>query len=780
MASLVITTPRQHSSHRRHHHSSNHHHSPTNHHHPSNSHSHGHQSSNSLTNLNAPGNANGTSLSLPHPSNTHLVSSSQVSLPTLSLPQQQSANASAAGQTQITINPNYHYPHNSHSTELSPSPSPSITPHTSLFSPSSPSPLSPTLTSASPGTTAITDQFRNLGIPHSLSPVPSSVDTATLAGGDKVVWEQEQQMLYLQRQQLLQQQNQDAVMYAPDGTVLGVYREVYVHKLYADSPTHTGGQDERPRIQNDDHMDLVAPKPRHPHQYPQYPYPGAHHLDQQHQQQPQHPQNGQPVQNAPQNSKLLGIFGSAKKTKSWGLGRFTGGGVQDQQQVDQQQPLPSQKMIPNGRGNLPPVEELNLPSSDSTPSLNNSNSTDSAPAPEIPIIVTAPPVPLDPKKAKKEQREQELMAELARRERMKQLNKERARAVNRKRQEEINAVAGQSGKANKGEDIDWQHSIIGIHAAKEGTLAPILTEKGKGKRPLRADGSTRGTIAPMDGGSHASSIAGRSVLDVNPGGSSHPHQIQHMQMDNPDSYKNLLAAASIAEEGDEGSYNPPFGLFRHSEEDDRYHKARRRDQDDDHSMSSADMHSMGRRSMASLSSMLTTDSDPGPRRGNGAYAKINRTTSVNSLRSGGTANSGGGNGAWSPSARSSNSLDHGFIADFASLGAGEQHSVGMAMSGSPSPPPVQMGSRSPVLAYIQQQQQFQQQHQSRRQHPPSSFILPPISSLSPPQHHSPSSNSSPTLHKSISNYDMQQAYGQSIGQSPPLPPINAMFIQVRF
>lgn len=116
-------------------------------------------------------------------------------------------------------------------------------------------------------------------------------------------------------------------------------------------------------------------------------------------------------------------------------------------------------------------------------------------------------------------------------------------------------------------------------------------------------------------------------------------------------------------------------------------KARRREFDDDHSMSSSDVHSLGRVSSISFASV---DSDPGPARirNRPSLFGINRMTSMSSLRT--------SFDEFSPSARSSNSfsLEGQLAHDFdmhASVNARQ-------MAGSLSPPPMQTLSLSPTLS----------------------------------------------------------------------------------
>jgi len=154
-------------------------------------------------------------------------------------------------------------------------------------------------------------------------------------------------------------------------------------------------------------------------------------------------------------------------------------------------------------------------------------------------------------------------------------------------------------------------------------------------------------------------------------------------------------------------------------------KARRRDLDDDHSMSSSEVHSISRMSMISFAS---GDSDPGPTRtmrvrpAHNVY-NIPRAISISSLRT----SSGRG---FSPSARSSNSMDHQFVREFherATLNFDGQ------LSDTGSPPPLHDLSLSPTQTHSQ----WPSGDRGHSPHPhmqdPRYSSLPPISSLQPPQ-----------------------------------------------
>lgn len=124
--------------------------------------------------------------------------------------------------------------------------------------------------------------------------------------------------------------------------------------------------------------------------------------------------------------------------------------------------------------------------------------------------------------------------------------------------------------------------------------------------------------------------------------------------------------------------------------DERLTKARRIDFDDDHSMSSSDIHSIGRMSTISFA---TVDSDPGPssqiRNRPSQIFGLNRMQSTSSLRT--------SFDELAPSARSSNSfsLEGQLAHDFTTLA---QVNPATPLSGSISPPPMQMLSISPSLS----------------------------------------------------------------------------------
>ncbi|PFH54468.1 hypothetical protein AMATHDRAFT_72267 [Amanita thiersii Skay4041] len=220
----------------------------------------------------------------------------------------------------------------------------------------------------------------------------------------------------------------------------------------------------------------------------------------------------------------------------------------------------------------------------------------------------------------------------------------------------------------------------------------------------------------------------------------------------------------------------------------RVTKARRRDFDDDHSMTSSDVHSIGRMSSVSYS---TVDSDPGPSRirNRPSLYGINRMTSMNSLRA--------SFDDFPASARSSTSfsLDGQLAHDFRI-----QASVNSTHLGNLSPPPMQGLSISPSVSpslspqspWISMQHHTEglypnqdksstvtlhhphPHHGSRQLHPPSPYAQPPS-----PYGRSPSVGNPPKSSKSVINpifkvvslkWDGMSPLGPDEPTQPPLQP----------
>lgn len=348
--------------------------------------------------------------------------------------------------------------------------------------------------------------------------------------------------------------------------------------------------------------------------------------------------NGAAHEMLPSGNKFgkLGSLGFRKQHKWAGLGGMFGHGDKSQQNV------------------LPPVEEMHVTSSSSTPSLKRtqSSSTDSRSLPEQPPVVIDPPLK-DAKKIKKEAERMAKEAELQRRAMLLKSQRDQARAVMEKR----NQVLTQSH--TRGElEWKWNHS---------GALA------GQDPHPpdLRAKGST--TMANGGGG-----------------------PIRQVQ----------------------GAYAPgPYDWRR----DERMHKARRREHDDDHSMSSSDVQSIGPMSTISFA---TVDSDPGPSRLHhrpSMFGGISRMTSSSSLRH---------LDDFPTSARSSNSLsfEQQFVNDF-HVRASVDSSNSMS-SEFGSPPPMHALTLSPSRSW-------QTVHPRQEEIPDIAMEQPQPSRLAIPQQHHP-------------------------------------------
>ncbi|OCH96101.1 kinase-like protein [Obba rivulosa] len=210
-----------------------------------------------------------------------------------------------------------------------------------------------------------------------------------------------------------------------------------------------------------------------------------------------------------------------------------------------------------GTQQLPPVQEVTVASAGSTPSLKRtqSSSTDSRSLSEISPLGDTPPELLDPKKRKKEALRMAREAEKQRRLLAEKTHREQARAVMEKNRLLLN-------------DGDGFTKQWGIHNPP--AFSGIERER-KGKQP-----ASPGPI-------RQSQSFGTSLKTINAAGGSFMQQGE-----------SSLARAE----------------WRRDSE--RVPKARRREFDDDHSMSSSDMPSL--HSGVSVISFATVDSDPGPAR----------------------------------------------------------------------------------------------------------------------------------------------------------------------
>lgn len=297
---------------------------------------------------------------------------------------------------------------------------------------------------------------------------------------------------------------------------------------------------------------------------------------------------------------------------------------------------------------LPPVDEMAIAaSSSSTPSLKRtqSSSTDSRSLAEMSPIQEVPM--MDPKKAKKEAERLQAEANKQRRALMETAQRDRARAVMEKRRQE------QSGTS---EDVAWKYHHAGSLLNKPRTEERVNKKHGSSSGPIRQN--------------QVQGSSGVGSATVN-------------------------AAA--------GRFDSSSAWRR----DERLPKARRREFDDDHSMSSSDVHSLGR---VSALSFATVDSDPGPtvpRRP--SLFGINRMTSRSSLRTGTSFDD------FPSSARSSNSFSVGesLAHDFHIRANVDGSNM---LSGSISPPPIQMLSLSPSPTWMHESLNPNDKCPSRREH----------------------------------------------------------------
>ncbi|KAG6900131.1 hypothetical protein C0993_002476 [Termitomyces sp. T159_Od127] len=285
----------------------------------------------------------------------------------------------------------------------------------------------------------------------------------------------------------------------------------------------------------------------------------------------------------------LSSLSFGKKSSKWGLSMFGG-----------------------DKTHLPPLDEVPLPSSSSTPSLKRtqSSSTDSRSLQE--------PSPIrertdnDIKKIKKEAERVQREAEKQRRKLAEKMHREQARAVMQKRNQMVQKTTGN--------ELEWLGgNEQRLEFSEKNKLSSAINRQNQSST-VNAAGAR--FVAQTDGGERDRRCVNERIL-----------------------------------------------------------KARRREFDDDHSMSSSDVHSMSR--MSSIS-FATVDSDPGPSRARSRpnVFSINRMTSMSSLQT--------SFDEFTHSARSSNSF---------SLEGQLAHDFHVQASvNSLSPPPMQLLSLSPSMS----------------------------------------------------------------------------------
>jgi len=343
---------------------------------------------------------------------------------------------------------------------------------------------------------------------------------------------------------------------------------------------------------------------------------------------------------------------------------------------------------------LPPVDEAS-PAIVFPPSRKRakSSSTDSRSLREPSPVREAIQDVRDAKKIhnlnKKEAQRLHREAELEKRKLAERNAREQARAVIIKRQQML--------RNNVGDDIEW----------RGGSEQPVEIMEPKGKHP---------SSGPVRRDQHANgNTVGSNTINAAAG-------------------KFLQPESLLAPPDREREWRGPS---------ERISKARRREFDDDHSMSSSDVHSISR--MSSIS-FATVDSDPGPSRlrNRPSLYGISRRTSRSSLRT--------SFDDFPPSARSSNSfsLEGQLAHDFRT-----QASVTSHLSGSVSPPPLQLLSLSPTISPSLSPSPPWMQVQQHKDDLLSRTQSPSYFSISPRFHSCASAPHSPL--------DLN-------GQLPPLPP----------
>ncbi|KAH7883578.1 Pkinase-domain-containing protein [Phlebopus sp. FC_14] len=309
---------------------------------------------------------------------------------------------------------------------------------------------------------------------------------------------------------------------------------------------------------------------------------------------------------------------------------------------------------------LEPVDEV--PGSSSTPSLKRTQSTNS----DSPSVSDVSPAITrrDAKAIKKEAERLQREAEKQRRAMVERAHREQARAVMQKRNQMLLQIPGRNELEWK-----WAHSgsLLGVNSR------PLYDDLDKGK--ISASGPIRQSQS-------------------------------NVKVSSP----TLNAASGRFSKPSDGSLVPGD---RWVPRDERLTKVRRRDFDDDHSMSSSDVHSTGRMSAISFA---TVDSDPGPTRvRRPTLYGINRMTSASSLRTGTTSFDD-----FPTSARSSNSisLDH----QFNEFNIRASVDTTSSLSGTSSPPPINLLSISPSP------NSWMHSHNSHESASPhhSSYVNPPM------------------------------------------------------
>ncbi|WWC58778.1 uncharacterized protein I303_101322 [Kwoniella dejecticola CBS 10117] len=268
---------------------------------------------------------------------------------------------------------------------------------------------------------------------------------------------------------------------------------------------------------------------------------------------PEHPSASQlsippPIEPTVGAARADKIAPAAGKKKKWGLSSVFGGAADKSSTID-----------------LTPVPEVGYPGTSLKRTQSGNRPPDRVPAPL--------PATTDPKKAKKEAEKAAKEAEKAKREAAAALQKERARAVMQKRNQMI--AQGQ----NKTE-IEFASSNINDVGVTQ--KAPPTYTSPSSLSLASANNSSVNNLR-----TYPAAQASTSMTSVRSHESNHSNRSHH----------SVLSHSALQ------AYNDAQGEGRH--------KARRRDDDDDHSMSSFGQYS---RSVLTVGTIGTIDSDPGPRR----------------------------------------------------------------------------------------------------------------------------------------------------------------------
>ena len=421
--------------------------------------------------------------------------------------------------------------------------------------------------------------------------------------------------------------------------------------------------------------------------------------------------NGQPAA-ATNGTKVVkrGLpFG--KKSGKWGLGMFT-------TETTHHPPLP-------------PVDETSPAIVFPSRKRSQSDGSDSKSIHQQSPVHETPQDPRDAKKNKKEAQRLHREAELEKRKLLERNAREQARAVLLKRQQMLR-------KNRVVDDPEWgaqPKAPTDTFLSKQPLSGPVRREHQEAeleKRKLLERNAREHARAEL---LKRQQMLPKNMVDDPEWGAQPtdaiylPVRREHQNVNAGSRSVGTVAGKFIAQSFNDPYLSPPDRDFR--ERGPSPPKARRREFDDDHSMSSSDVHSISRMSSTSYA---TVDSDPGPTRlrNRPSLYGISRMTSRSSLRT--------SFDDFPPSARSSNSysLEGQLVHDFRT-----QASMTSNVHGSVSPPPLQMLSLSPAISpSLSPSPQWVLSHQNK-----DDFLArtqsPPFLSISPRFHGSASSPHTP-------------------------------------